>query len=71
MFIVINEASKKYQLGKFLKGFIEMVQEKLSFLHRVTESKQCKVFLTIVSAVITHSFQPLQHKSNHRHYVDK
>ena len=46
MFIVINEASKKKKkpLGKFLKGFTEMVQEKLSFLHRVTESKQCKFF---------------------------
>lgn len=43
MFIAINELSKKYQLRKYLKGFIEMVQEKLSFLHRLTESKQCKL----------------------------
>lgn len=39
-----QKKKKKKQLGKFLKGFAEMVQEKLSFLHRVTESKQCKFF---------------------------
>lgn len=66
-----NRHIKKGSIRKFLKISLKMVQKKIvNFLSKVPG---CKIFYLCWSKGPCHnySFQPLQHESSHRQYVNK